>query len=191
MAVTPGNCKACTRASDNAYSDCPPRMADGRIFTDYRPRCDLNYSIPGSSDRTMMGSSSYTYRQYLIQNADQLMAGQRAWIYGSAVCGPCVRPYDVGTMLPEQTVVKCDARVCTRETNDPSGLGQGRVYGATPDAAAARSAFLERKESEQRALSKAGNCCASPDDLAEYFGHGPVAGSPRRTAVPFGGQPPR
>lgn len=163
-------------------------MADGRIFTDYRPRCDLNYSIPGAKD-SMMGSSSYTYRQYLIQHADQLMAGQRALTYGSAVCGPCMPPYDVGTMLPEQSIVKCDAQVCTRVGNDPSGIGQGRFYGATPDAAAARAQFLARKASEQVALAKAGNCCASSDDLAEYFGHDGVA-PPKRPAMPFGGQPP-
>ena len=28
--------------SNNKYFDCPPRMSDGRNFTDYRPSCDVN-----------------------------------------------------------------------------------------------------------------------------------------------------
>ena len=29
----------CYKTSNNKYSDCPPRMADGRHFTDFRPNC--------------------------------------------------------------------------------------------------------------------------------------------------------
>ncbi len=28
---------ACYKTGDNRYNDCPPRMADGRHFTDFRP----------------------------------------------------------------------------------------------------------------------------------------------------------
>ena len=33
---------ACYKTSDNKFFDCPPRMADGRHFTDYRPECYVN-----------------------------------------------------------------------------------------------------------------------------------------------------
>ena len=32
----------CYKTSDNKFMDCPPRMADGRHFTDYRPNCHTN-----------------------------------------------------------------------------------------------------------------------------------------------------
>ena len=36
--------------SNNKYFDCPPRMHDGRNFTDYRPSCDVNnqYVVNGN-----------------------------------------------------------------------------------------------------------------------------------------------
>ena len=32
----------CYKTSDNKYFGCPPKMSDGRHFTDYRPNCFLN-----------------------------------------------------------------------------------------------------------------------------------------------------
>ena len=33
---------SCYKASNNKYFNCPPRMDDGRHFTDYRSSCDTN-----------------------------------------------------------------------------------------------------------------------------------------------------
>ena len=35
----------CFKTSDNKHFGCPPRMADGRHFTDYRPSCHINNII--------------------------------------------------------------------------------------------------------------------------------------------------
>jgi hypothetical protein len=164
------NCSACTRASENKHFDCPPRMADGRLFTDYRPRCDINYNLEGQTQK-VFGMNSYAYRQYLINNAQQVMNSQRASTYSAAVCGPCVEPYDQGTAAPEQSVVKCDAQTCVMSTVDPRGIGVGRDYGRTADADAARSEFMGSKQQESATLQQNGNCCATAGDRVQYFGY--------------------
>ena len=34
-----------SKTSDNVNLDFPARMADGRIFTDYRPNCVMNSEV--------------------------------------------------------------------------------------------------------------------------------------------------
>lgn len=61
------------RVSDNRYVDCPPRMADGRIFTDYRPSCVVDNHI-----RKQLGvSSSLEYRNVLTMEASSIMQSER------------------------------------------------------------------------------------------------------------------
>ena len=149
-------CLDCERPANNRYFNCPPLMADGRHFTDYRPRCDVNYVYP--KDQAI---SSYDYRMYLIHNADKLMAAQREEAYRKNVCGPCVEPYDVGTMLPEQTTIECNTNSCRFLVKDPNGLGLGRKYTTTAsDAEKAKNAFYEAKAKEQQdAFGKYAACC--------------------------------
>ena len=44
-------------------------------------------------------------------------------------CTSCMEPYDVGTMLPESTMVTCNKDNCDTKVTDTKGLGQGRNYG--------------------------------------------------------------
>ena len=129
MSAPVPSCGACTRASSNKAWDCPPHMADGRLFTDYRPRCDINlqYAAP------MAGS--FDYRQYLIGNGSKIIDANRAAAASVAMCAPCVAPYDQGTMAPDADRVVCDKVSCVRvkpEHPSPFGIGTGRQYGATP-----------------------------------------------------------
>lgn len=184
------NCGTCTKGSDNKHFDCPPRMADGRLFTDYRPRCDTNYwaaaaermayaksSNSSASSKTKASQAmmtrppadSYTYRQYMIANADALMASERGAAYAAASCAPCSAPFDqAGTMLPERDMEVCDARTCRRVPGpDPvNGLGTGRSYGIDPEA----RARLGRSQAQLNAKVVAGaNCCATPFDVQNYY----------------------
>jgi hypothetical protein len=61
------------KTSNNKYFNCPPMMADGRHFTDYRPESYSNNLIRMSNN--IIGS--YEYRQFLIQNANKLMQDNR------------------------------------------------------------------------------------------------------------------
>lgn len=179
-------CSACTRPSENKHFDCPPRMADGRLFTDYRPRCDYNYVVDGLTADTPM--DSYAYRQYLINNAGSLMTKQRAQSYSQSLCGPCTKPYNIGTMLPEKYVTTCDGKTCSVKLNDPRGIGIGRSYGQSAEEQAANSAFLQRKDAEQQYLSGNANCCAaSPADRMAYAAPAGTPTAAMRAAVPSGG----
>ena len=55
----------CNKTSNNKFFDCPPRMDDGRHFTDYRPNSYVNDLIR-YSNKVM---SSYNARQFLQANA--------------------------------------------------------------------------------------------------------------------------
>ena len=63
------------KTSNNKYLTCPPRMDDGRHFTDYRPNYFINNMIRMPNNIT----SSYDYRQFLIHNAEKLMKDNRAY----------------------------------------------------------------------------------------------------------------
>ena len=113
-------------------------MADGRAFTDYRPRCAINFKN--------ISMNSYDYRQFLIANAERLMQEGRDAAYQENKCGPCVAPFNEGTMLPEQSMVTCDASTCSFKVTDPNGLGMGRQYGNGIMTDAERSFLAVRQE---------------------------------------------
>jgi hypothetical protein len=159
-------------------------MSDGRLFTDYRPRCDINY-MNLQKEKAM---DSYTYRQYLMNNGEQIMNGMRQCVYTSAVCGPCKEPFEVGTMLPEESIDVCDKRSCRRvATGSAQAVGLGRYYGK-PNADA--KDFQAFKAAEQKRLSSsAGNCCATTNDDLAYFAPHDMPTTVNRNSVPFGGNP--
>ena len=41
---------------------CPPRMSDGRSFTDYRPRCAINAELMTDLTNQNLAKSSYESR---------------------------------------------------------------------------------------------------------------------------------
>ena len=60
---------SCYKTTNNKYFNAPPRMSDGRHFTDYRPSHELNMKISQDNDI----NDSYEYRQFLIDNGEKLM----------------------------------------------------------------------------------------------------------------------
>ena len=138
-------------ASNNKYFNCPPRMADGRHFTDYRPNCDLNQ---------LSNVTSNEYRNNLINNAESIMENNRKLMCDKNCCGKCVEGYDVGTMLPEQTNVVCDAEKCQLMMNHADGLGQGRLYATEPEAPTLTAMF-------SKGVEYLGN---TTDKVLNYFG---------------------
>jgi len=83
---------------------CPIKMADGRAFTDYRPRCMVNSELFADVANNSMVRSSYESRIFLQENAEKLMERNRTTMLGNlAPCAPCARPFaDQGTMYPQQ-----------------------------------------------------------------------------------------
>ena len=109
---------------------CPNRMADGRAFTEYRPRCAVNAVLFNLVSNANMVQSSYDARMYLQANAEQLMQNEKnKAIQTIAPCAPCTRSFnDPGTMLPSRYVVRCDGISCSRTETNPFGVGDGRQY---------------------------------------------------------------
>lgn len=120
-----GECPMCKRpvAKNQPISTCFNNMHDGRMFTDYRPRCTVAFENASSQ------KSSYQTRQELIQNAEKLMKDSTALAENRSLCKSCFEKEAQGTMLHEESMQKCDARSCAFKQNPrPNGLGLGRVY---------------------------------------------------------------
>lgn len=115
----------CYKTTNNRYFNCPPRMDDGRHFTDYRPTCDVNTYIAINNNV----KNSNDYRMFLMDNAEKLININRLYTTQINSCGPCAEPYNQGTMLPEKNMLACDKNVCKNSLNVLTGLGQGRNYG--------------------------------------------------------------
>ena len=163
------------------------------MFTDYRPRIDVQLE----NQRTPM-SSSYDYRQFLQSHAEKIVQQQRDGVFRRTYCGPCMQPYDIGTMLPEADFVVCDKVSCTTRPGFPGGIGTGRIYGTSPEQRVARDAFLTAQTRMQNELQSAGNanCCAPPANpylersgTTDRYSQEKGQNQNTRWAVPGGGRP--
>mgnify|MGYP006126890407 FL=1 len=106
-----------SKVTDNVEFDFPARMADGRMFTDYRQNCTLNNSIAKNMN-------SWEYRNYLTENATIVHDQNIMELEAKLKCNTC---NDV-TVLPSKTILNCSTDSCTYRMNDSSGLGQERQY---------------------------------------------------------------
>ena len=180
------DCDGCTRASNNKYFNCPPRMSDGRHFTDYRPRCEGQYLAKIENNIP----SSFDYRMYLTRNATDIMKKQALDAYISNRCGPCEEPFNVGTMLPEKTTQSCNTRTCKFVNNDDTGIGVGRQYFDPTEEAKFRQEFIGAKEQEMQYFKYNNNCCATAQDDMNYYPiDGLVQSEYERYSIPSGGIP--
>ncbi len=186
------SCDVCTKPTDNRKLNCPPRMADGRHFTDYRPRCALNsrstYVIKDVRNKDPMDvkmppNNSYDLRQYLIQNGEKLMHMNREEAFVRNMCGPCT--INPSTMLPEQTMVTCDKQICRTNLNDANGLGQGRNFFTQGQE---RGGALDPRRMKDDPKS----CCVTPEDDYEFYPiNATIEEDYGRLTMPSGGKPLR
>lgn len=181
------DCEECSRVSNNKFFNCPPRMADGRHFTDYRPRCFGQYLIKVDGGNI---PSSYDYRMYLTRNAGDIMKKNAFDAYSTNKCGPCMEPYDEGTMMPERQKQECNSRTCTFDIDNPSGLGLGRQFYDRKMEEQFRKEFIAEKEKENQYFKNTANCCTSPaEDMMYYPIDGMVKNNYERYSTPGGGVP--
>jgi hypothetical protein len=173
----------CFKTSDNKHIQCPPRMADGRHFTDYRPSNFINDLIRADNNI----SNSLTYRMFLQQNADALMDKQRQIACNLNCCGPCpitqTSKEAFGTMLPEQYMFVSDGRTSKIVMNDVGGIGMGRMYYTFPQADEA----CKNLPSGWPSNPQTPNQCASPLDSFNYLGDINPTPTGMRQAIPGGG----
>ena len=164
---------SCHKTSDNKHFDCPPRMDDGRHFTDYRTNCHINNLVRSNNAI----SNSHQYRMFLTHNGERLMNLNRAYATQKNNCGDCDE-----TMLPEQTSTSCDANSCNTQMRNPSGLGNGRNNGSNSDC---------ENLSKNVRKNNLSSCCANSNDLFNYYNHADTlaqGNSGKRNTVPSGGK---
>lgn len=105
---------SCNHTSNNKYFNCPALMADGRVFTDYRPSGYVNDLIRIQNGLT----NSYDYRQFLIHYASDLMTAEQSYLddkVGSHIAGPAIVP------LQTECVYDTQSGLCF--PSDPNGIG--------------------------------------------------------------------
>lgn len=105
----------------------PLRMTDGRVMTDYRPKCIVNSDLINTVAANDLVKSSYETRMYLQQNAEKIMKNNLNKTRSNLVPGiPCKELVGNGTLLPEKYLVTCNATSCSRKLFNENGLGDGR-----------------------------------------------------------------
>lgn len=151
----PKNENRCNSASNNKHFKCPPRMADGRHFTDYRPHCYVNNLVQQNNQI----HNSYQMRMFLTHNANQLMQMNRKLSCDKNCCGPCQQPYQSGTMMREASADVVGTPVpCGKKTSQPSVV---EAHSGAPLTCPAWNS------GDNRELSY--NCCSPVSNLANTY----------------------
>lgn len=102
------------RVTDNFNLDFPAIMSDGRQFTDYRSNCTLN--------KMSEQMSSQEYKDYLINNTEQILSNQSKITEQLMGCKSC-SDYSI---VPPFLSLNCDGDKCTTFVNNPDGIGIAR-----------------------------------------------------------------
>jgi len=125
---------SCYTTIDPHFENSASRMEDGRLFTDYRPRC-LQYPM-----KVAGAWGEHDGRQKMVQSTDSLITEARELLQKKVapVKGSCV-----DTMVPELYKRVCTWRGCETIPGHYAGIGTGRIYvpdnasmAADPDALA-------------------------------------------------------
>jgi hypothetical protein len=128
------NCTGCNKpmtqqtqkSKANKINECMFKMQDGRSFTDYRPRCTIQYQMKNEQMQ-----NSYESRMFLINNAEQMIKANQQIVEDKNKCMNCqdMMTDDKSTFLPEKNMMKCDAKSCNYMADvNPNGIGTGRIY---------------------------------------------------------------
>lgn len=165
----------CYHASNNKHTKCPPRMSDGRHFTDYRPHCYLNNLVQESNQL----HNNFQMRMFLTENATKLMQLNRRKACDANCCSPCQAPYQSGTMMPEASAEVVGTPVpCGSKHSQPALVG---AHSDSPLTCAAWNTGDSRKVTH--------NCCSPVQNLANTYPHSANGVVVSRKSVQGGGMP--
>ena len=108
----------CNKTSNNKYFDCPARMDDGRTFTDYRASSSVDDMIRYSNNVM----NSYDYRQFLINNANNIMNVNNRYTSDKVGCNSCT-----AKEVPFNTECDINKNFSKCHTVDSNGVGLNNV----------------------------------------------------------------
>jgi len=78
-------------------------MSDGRNFTDYRPINHINNLLVMNNNL----DNNYSYREFLIQNAEILMENNRNIAIQNNICDQCPGIYEESCNANKETNTTC------------------------------------------------------------------------------------
>jgi hypothetical protein len=169
--------------SSNEELACPVR-GDYRLFTDWRPRCAVQYPMDFNNEGNQKPPTANQYREYLIHNAEKIIQANAMAAKSKARCGPPCDSDNVfpswqeGTALKEYDQQVCDTRTCSFDRSVPMGLGRGGRGGS------GEATIFEPSLPA---------CCGSPFDLLQSGPDQSLAKKQgqdfTRSTVPSGGKP--
>lgn len=115
----------CSSTYDN--KNCPLKMADGRVFTNYQPRCIRNGHLNEMLSANNLTNSSYEQRLFLQRNSEKIMEQERQMVFDQLLpCIPCNKGELINEKNPEldnKFNVYCDNVNCYTKEINPQGLG--------------------------------------------------------------------
>ena len=104
---------------DSRFPGWAAPMSDGRLVTDYRPHCFLNFPT----------GTQFATKKFMQQNAESIMERSRTRQASRVGAG---MSYDSSTEVNPQFTVQCDSLECSYSPYDASGLGVER-HEPTPE----------------------------------------------------------
>ena len=105
----------CYKTSDNKHSSSPPRMNDGRHFTDYRSNNLINHLLIKNNKV----HNNHDYKTFLIENSDKLR--ELNWNY--ACQKNCHKECQDSIDIPHQSEFICNQKVCHHRDINKNGVG--------------------------------------------------------------------
>lgn len=104
---------------DARFSGWAAPMEDGRLVTDYRSKCEVNFPT----------GTQFATRQFMQRNADEIMKASRKRQASAAGAG---LSFDSRTDVPAQMFVRCSTDSCYYTQNVSEGVGVERIEGSSP-----------------------------------------------------------
>mgnify|MGYP000644107410 CR=1 FL=1 len=163
-----------TFASNNKYFSCPPRMNDGRHFTDYVSNKKMNLML-GQKARMGTIPDNHQYRQFLIRKTPNLIRSQRKFAVRKNGCrqgamthdGTWVSPCAMsGLVLPEKNSQNCTISGCSLQEIDADGLGVGRNVLNYKE-----SIQTGKQSNHKKGAKRKFHCGYQPEDAFNYYGY--------------------
>jgi hypothetical protein len=105
---------------DARFAGWAAPMSDGRVGTDYRPKCEAN----------MPTGTQFATRQFMQRNAEEIMNLSRKRQAQQTGAGLA---FDSRTDVPAQSYVRCSPNECRIMPNVSEGVGVERVEGSSPE----------------------------------------------------------
>ena len=100
-------------APDNRYPGWAAPMSDGRLTTDYRPKCSLNFPT----------GTQFASRRFMQANAESIMNRSRQRQAELAGAG---MSFDSRTVVPGSSIISCDSEMCSYYPYVENGIGVER-----------------------------------------------------------------